>query len=503
MSSRTLRHLLARRALAASHPHAGSPRIGRVSVHFAAAAASALLAMMPATALAAWPADARINLPVCVAEGEQSEPALVSDGAGGAIIVWRNDFLDGDAIISAQRVDSTGAPLWTENGIRLSFHEGSRRSPRVVSDGAGGAIVVWEDSRSRHGWDIYAQRVGSDGALLWEWGGVPVSVAPGDQMNPTLIADGNGGAIVAWEDRRSAISTDIYAQRATADGRMAWGIDGMPVCIASGDQLLPQLATDGAGGAIIAWIDNRVALTALYAQQVSAAGRPSWSRDGVVVCDDAGSDAHAALVPDGASGAILFWDDGPIFGQRVGRSGGRLWTRDGIQVSGADGVSPEAWFDSAGAIVVWQDLRVADDPGDIFAQRLGLDGGASWDSGGVAVCTATDVQTSPEVAGDDAGGVAIAWEDFRSDGSGDIYVQRLNAAGQPSWSPDGSMVCSASGRQMAPQLVADGDGGIIVVWKDERGEAQHIYAERVSSSGDLGGTAMPVSRERSVPPNAR
>jgi hypothetical protein len=42
----------------------------------------------------------------------------------------------------------------------------------IVSDGAGGAIVTWQDGRSGTAWDIYAQNVNADGTL----GGTVVSV---------------------------------------------------------------------------------------------------------------------------------------------------------------------------------------------------------------------------------------------------------------------------------------------------------------------------------------
>ena len=51
--------------------------------------------------------------------------------------------------------------------------------------------------------------------------GVPVYSGAGDQYDPVLIADGPGGAIFAWWD----ISTpdwNIFAQRLSAKGKPLW-----------------------------------------------------------------------------------------------------------------------------------------------------------------------------------------------------------------------------------------------------------------------------------------
>ncbi len=54
---------------------------------------------------------------------------------------------------------ATAVPQWKENGIALREIGGSNAmSPCMVPDGAGGAIVAWQDQRSGF-WDIYAQRI--------------------------------------------------------------------------------------------------------------------------------------------------------------------------------------------------------------------------------------------------------------------------------------------------------------------------------------------------------
>ena len=50
---------------------------------------------------------------------------------------------------------------------------------------------------------------------------------------------------------------------------------------------------------------------------------------------------------------------------------------------------------------------------DIYAQRIDVDGVTRWAIDGVAVCNAPGDQVSAAVHPDGAGGVIVAWEDFR------------------------------------------------------------------------------------------
>src|ERR1043165_6544265 len=61
---------------------------------------------------------------------------------------------------------------------------------------------------------------------------VPVCTAPDNQYVPRAVSDGAGGAIVAWMDRRDGVSYDIYAQhvRPGGDTDPAWPVNGVPVC---------------------------------------------------------------------------------------------------------------------------------------------------------------------------------------------------------------------------------------------------------------------------------
>jgi hypothetical protein len=71
------------------------------------------------TASAAWPHDPSAGgLGVTSTGGYHASPASVSDGAGGVIVVW-TDTRTGLDDIHAQRFSATGVPLWGGTGIAI------------------------------------------------------------------------------------------------------------------------------------------------------------------------------------------------------------------------------------------------------------------------------------------------------------------------------------------------------------------------------------------------
>ena len=202
----------------------------------------------------------------------------------------------------------------------------------MVADGFGGAILAWQDRRSGYD-DLYSQRITGSGSVApgWPVDGLAVCTAPGDQIYPAVLADGEGGAIIAWQDGRS--SYDIYAQHVTGAGAIAsgWPADGLGVCtgIGNSNQLNPVIASDATGGALIAWEDGRNGLLDIYAQRLAPQGSitSGWVPNGLPVCTADSTQDAISVVPDGSGGWIFLWEDErngyppDIYASRLGSNG--------------------------------------------------------------------------------------------------------------------------------------------------------------------------------------
>ena len=334
---------------------------------------------------------------------------------------------------------------------------------------------------------MYAQRVNSNGVIQWAVNGYAVCTADGNQLYPELVSDGSGGAIIIWTDTRSG-NSDIYAQRVNSSGTAQWTVNGVAICTATGEQVSPMLISDGSGGAIIAWRDARSGTNDIYAQRVNSSGTAQWTVNGVVICSATSEQYDSRMSSDNAGGAIVTWydyrnlADGNIYAQRINSSGAVQWTANGIAIctqSPANQQTPRITSDgSNGAIITWVDPR-NDGNGDIYAQKINGSGTVQWTTNGVGVCTASNNQARMEILGDGNGGATIIWDD---DLAANIGAQKLNSSGVAQWESNGIWVCNASGSQHRGHLVSDGSGNLIVVWDDDRNGSLNIYAQKIGDN---------------------
>ncbi len=448
---------------------------------------------------AQWATDPAVNNVVSTATDSQKNARSISDGNGGVIIVWedrRSGFFD----IYAQRINASGVALWTANGVAVSAAGDSQQNPAIVTDGSGGAIITWQDSRSLSAYDIYAQRINASGVVQWATDGVVVCTAVNDQRNPILASVSTGGAIIAWEDFRSGTNFDIYAQYINGSGSSIWTANGSSVSSAANSQLYPGIVMVGVVEPIFTWEDARGTNTDIYAQKMNASGTAQWTADGVVVSSATGSQTKPAITFDGSSGAIITWADdrfgaNDIFAQRINSSGAQQWTANGVVVSSTTGIqgNPKILPSTSGsAIIAWEDFRNGTNF-DLYAQRVNSSGVVQWVTNGEALCTSSGDQSNLAMTSDGNSGVILVWEDMRGSNR-DLYAQRVNNSGVVQWANNGVAVATATNAQSNPGLTYDNNSlgqGAFIVWADSRtGNLEsnlNIHAQRVNLSGILCG----------------
>ena len=440
------------------------------------------------SALAQWTSNTALNTPVGVSSNNKENVATVSDGAGGAIVVWEENVGGATSIdIIAQRIDALGNMRWSATGVAVSAAAGDQRLPMVAADGLGGAIVTWYDTRGMDT-NIYAQRVDSAGAVLWAADGVPICVGPGNHWDPVITGDGLGGGIIAWYEERYDTTADIYAQHISGDGVVQWTTDGVPVCTAPNGQVTPVITTDGVGGAIVAWLDFRDGVVELFSQRVSQSGLMLWQTDGVRLCDASDFQYAPAITADGSGGAIITWNDfmsgmiSDIYAQRISNAGLLQWSASGTGVCTAPNYQyrPQIVSDgSLGAILCWYDYRNGVSS-DIYAQRLSPLGAPLWAQDGVQLCGAPNDQQFPSIIKDGRGGAFVGWQDNRNGPNADIFAQHVTSVGVIGFQTDGVVVSTAVNGKRFPKLINNLSGGAILAWEDGRsGTKQDVFAQRI------------------------
>lgn len=323
------------------------------------------------------------------------------------IVVWRQ--LETTADLFAQKIDTLGVLQWAADVDVHGPQTGTQTNQILLSDGAGGVFVVWQDPRATTS-DIYGQRISGTGALLWGANGKAVCDATSGQTIPHIVKDGSGGLVVTWADFRNG-DNDIFAQRLDSMGVRQWSVglvsdanylNGVPIAVINtasiNNQTYPQIISDLNNHFIIAWTDNRNTLAPLsygfdvYAQKIDLNGGIKWSANGVPVVSRTGNQGNSTSLDMYLNNGL----NGDVF----------VTFRDVITTSPANN--------------------------DIYVQRLNSsDGGstAPFVSYGVPVSTNAATVSNYNVISDGAGGLIVAWADARSGTASEIYASRLYANG--------------------------------------------------------------------------
>lgn len=418
-------------------------------------------------AFAQWSGDPSINTAICNAQNNQGKPAIDSDGSGGAIIAWDDDRANTfNNDIYAQKVDASGTVQWAIDGVAICTATGYQTDIFVISDGSGGAIIVWNDPRNGFSnKDIYAQRINSNGSVLWTSNGIAVCSEANSQSVTDVISDEAGGAVIVWEDGRSGSFNDIYAQRIDGNGNLLWNSAGVVISDAVNAQSLARLVSDGNGGAIIAF-NNDVGSVGnpeltIYAQKINDSGIVQWTTNGIEVCSP-GPNQFSNITPkicsDGNGGAIIAWDDErsgsdlDVYAQRINSAGVIQWTVNGVAISNASGVLEGGVSitsdNSGGAILTWLDDSNGSGSSHIFAQRINSSGVKQWLTLGVSVFGVNNASPFDlQIISDGASGAIISWTDNTSLSDYNLFSQKISSAGIKQWTNDGVAVSNAANIQ--------------------------------------------------------
>ena len=311
-----------------------------------------------------------------IAGAKQAIEEAVPDELGGVIIAYIDQ---GNGNMSILKVDGEGNLPWGGDAVPLNLGNCDRSD--IASDNLGGVIVV------RHlGDNTSAQRVDSEGNIFWQTGGVQACVGPAEEAQ--VVSDGAGGAIIAYirdipcEDGRIGYcDSDIYAQRIDAAGNALWGPDGVPICVGPSHPKTPKVVTDGAGGAIISFVDER----AVWAQRLDGDGHKLWPEDVEVW-----KTAYHSLVSDGSGGAICVWYGGggiTAAAQRLDATGRELWGTNGTVLTSRGLELLSAVSDGPGGVLIsWPAVEfTGDEISEVsyYVQRVDADGNLPWGDEGI------------------------------------------------------------------------------------------------------------------------
>ncbi|NOT34771.1 MAG: hypothetical protein HOP12_11450 [Candidatus Eisenbacteria bacterium] len=462
---------------------------------------AALLAVMlaPLPAAADWSADSTIGTPVCLASGDLLDPLMVSDGAGGFIVMWTDFRKPGfDPDIYCTRVNASGDTLWGSGGLVVCDAPGLQLRSTIIADGQGGAFMAWMDLRTSGGSQgYYVQHIAANGVRRWAANGTRPVSGLNSQFGPKICRDTTGGIFLAFASgspgtqlqRLDSLGVKRLGSFPPAEGPLLRSNPSAPLAITA----------DGFGGAIVALGYGGSTPVDIAAQRATTTGALLWAASGVTVCAATGSQGGVELVADGLGGATLAWDDGrasggDIYAQRISAAGSAMWAADGVAVCNVGSIESGVQLRTLGdgaAIAVWRDYRHLPAT-SLYAQRIAGDGSFDWASNGLPVSSGTPAIEGFSVVPGEADDTIVSWNTTSSSG-GDVFAQKIDGAGARQWGDYAATVCRGPLDQTESAAVADGAGGVLVSFRDARVSGNpNLYAQHLGPDGSLGSSPVAV-----------
>ncbi|MFQ5713407.1 MAG: fibronectin type III domain-containing protein [Candidatus Scalinduaceae bacterium] len=379
------------------------------------------------------------------------------------------------------------------------------RYPQTISDNSGHVYVVWRDGRNGKD-DIYFN-YSSDYGATWQANDIRLDTdTPGSNYSrfPEITSDNSGHVYVVWDDRRNGAydvyfnhSNDYGATWQANDTRLDTG-DTAP----STHSLYPQINCDDNGHVYAAWDDWRGTRWDIYLNYSSNHGA-TWSGDKRLDTGDSAG-ANDSFLPsisnDGSGYVYVAWEDyrngsgsdiyfnySSNFGVDWQASDKRLDTDAG----NSDSWSTQLSSDGNGHVyATWEDYR-NNGSGDIYF-NYSSDYGATWQASDIKLDTGDSAGTSdswyPEISSDGKGHVYVTWEDYR-DVMSDIYFNYSSDDGA-TWQLNDIRLDvgdpPGANNSHYPHISSDGSGYVFATWFDKRSTS--VFDIYFSYSSDYGAT---------------
>ncbi len=463
-------------------------------------------ACLVATALfAEWSADPANPTLIAGFTGEQVMPK-VAIAPNGNTYICRFDTQSGAYQVFLNLLDMHGNHIWTDPlGLLISSHDQMTWLTEydLDVDPDGNAVIVFQDIRNAGVNNVVAYKISPAGEFLWGADGIALSNDTNmdyGNMSPVCFCSADGSSYFAWQ--RMGTYTTIVINRLSAAGQKLWGENGITLSPAEGSYTWPQII-QGVGNDILLklyhdtgpyWSPTRH----IWVVKGTPEGTFPWT---AAATEAGGITAWQQLIPfasDGAGGAVLAWYedrdqnmDNDVYCQRIAADGSASMGMNGSLVSVSpqnQQYYPQVAVDAGDqqVYVFYRETDADQNNAGIARQLLDFSGNRLWGDTGPAIINIGPANANTVEAYNLPQGAVLLYEY----GSHNLYASCWDSAGGNPWTQGSLLVANSAESKYHFDHGLHADNWCVLAW-EQGSSAMDVAAMRINGNGSLGAQYLP------------
>lgn len=448
---------------------------------------------------AQWAYDPSTNTKLVVNPYDPINISSVSDKNGGAFIVWQDAQPPKKTDVLFLHVNKDGETSFRSDGKPVSLSLENKYEPQLILLNSGELLILWKENFSENRSEIFIQKVTSKGVRLWSDFGIQLTrlnkeikqfSAEVDQKDNVTIL------LIAQESNNP--TTSVYLIKLNSAGKV---INGPIELLNSSESKISECRIKAVteNQYFINWLETKNSRATLFFSRLKL------NADSVSVYKKNISKLTENVLSFDVSpiGGDLYvnWysheKQRSIYHQLINSDGNFKWGSEGKLVTTKRGhnSNPQFVVSNKNIFVSWVNEYGNDK--NIYAQLFDMKGNKIWKDAGLPVIEYEGDQFGQKVIYDYRDNYIVAWIDRRFNKQfGNIYAQKLNLSGELQWANSGiDLGTYTNSEKSYLNLLPDGQGGAIAIFKDKREKKTEIYGQKIYSTGTYAGQILGLKCE--------
>lgn len=367
---------------------------------------------------------------------------------------------------------SCHTPKWSNPSLIETDNSGDAASPQVALNASGSAIAVWQQSNGTRT-DIWANRLVFDSG--WEAATRIESNDTSDARDPRIAIDRIGDAVALFV--LSGTRSDVYFSKYTVGH--GWSFQSRVDNDDVRQTTKPSIAVDGSGNAVALWFSG----SSVWGNRwIKGSG---WTSYTPLQIGNSGN-AAAKITVDEAGNALAVGYDygGSLWFNRLTPDGGWGGVMSASKSAGEPAALDLVTGKDGSTLAVWGVYANATG-NSLLATRFSVDEG--WTTPVPLPLELSSLAGSPRAAIDENGNAIAIWS--QSDGTrSSIWARHFSV--DTGWGTPETVELNDSGDAQTPDIAMDSSGNALSVWCESDGVRNNLWANRFISGIGWGTAAL-------------